>query len=73
MPSRDMTKKQFDAACARRGFVAQGFMGYYKLGNTGLSVSILNTPKSRRAALAYLIQSHDKEVIANKKRNGETQ
>jgi hypothetical protein len=53
--TRDLTKRQFDAACARRGFKASGFMGYYEIGH-GTSVSVLNAGDNRRARLAYLIR-----------------
>lgn len=53
--SRDMTKKQFDDACNRRGFKPAGFMGYYDIGH-GRHVSALNAGSNRRNQLAYLIQ-----------------
>lgn len=59
--TRDMTKQQFQAACKRRGFVHE-FDGYYKLGDTGVSVAVQNAGPNRRARLAYLIQSHDDAV-----------
>jgi hypothetical protein len=53
---RDMTKAAFDAACERRGFQPQGFMGYYSLGgDTVALVSVLNAGPRRRDRLAYLI------------------
>ncbi len=60
---RDLTQKQFDAACSRYGFVRQGFLGYYDVGN-GTQVSILNAPQSRRAALSYLIRQSEKAPSA---------
>jgi len=53
---RDLTKAQFDAACARRGFTWDGgiFM-YYHVGHNTY-VSILNAGDNRRAQLAYLIR-----------------
>ena len=56
---RDMTNKQFLAACQRRGFRFQGFMGYVTVAR-GVSVSILNAGPNRRAQLAYLIQNAER-------------
>ena len=52
--TRDLSKKQFDAACARHDFTAQ-FMGYYDVGN-GWHVNKFNAGDRRRDQLAYLIR-----------------
>lgn len=67
--SRDMTQKQFDDACNRRGFKPAGFMGYYDIGH-GRHVSALNAGSNRRNQLAYLIQESaraESEVAAEAK------
>lgn len=51
-----MTKSQFNAACKRHGFRAEGFMGYYSLPGTNTLVPISNAGNRRRSQLAYLIQ-----------------
>lgn len=58
--ARDLTKAQFDAACARRGFTWDGgiFM-YYHVGHE-VYVSILNAGTNRRDQLAYLIREASK-------------
>jgi hypothetical protein len=68
---RDMSKKDFDAACERRGFEPQPFLGYYKL-PSGIHVSILNAKRNRRAQLAYLImaESREQKDIAEAERLG---
>lgn len=53
-PMRDLTKRQFDAACERHEFKRE-FMGYYNVGH-GVSVYARNAGNSRRAQLAYLIR-----------------
>ncbi len=60
---RDMTTRQFVAACERRGFGAIGYMGYTPLAppcdNT--HVSVHNAGSCRlRAILAYLIAEQAK-------------
>lgn len=55
MNTRDMSKKQFDAACERWGFRRIGFLGYYEVGH-GVSASILNRT-TRREQLKFLIES----------------
>jgi hypothetical protein len=57
--ARDMTKAQFEAACKRRGFGAEGFLGYYLL-PCGVGVSVLNAGPTYRAQLAYLIAEQAK-------------
>ena len=58
---RDMTERQFQAACERHGFRAVGFMGYYALPPDGTRhVCALNGGRSRRAMLAYLIRESDR-------------
>lgn len=59
MERRDMTKRQFNEACKRHGFVPEPFLGYVRLGDTKTSVSILNCGTSRREQLAYLIERHE--------------
>lgn len=59
---RDMTKAKFRKECERYGFVPQGFLGYYKLGDTDSHVSIENAGTRRRDQLAYLIREHQKAV-----------
>ena len=58
--TRDMTKREFDSACARYGFKPCGFMGYYSLADAPVNVSILNAGKHRRAQLAYLLREYEK-------------
>lgn len=53
--ARDMTQAQFDRACEKRGFVRQGFLGYYCLADTSVRVSVTNVGTRRRTQLAYLI------------------
>jgi hypothetical protein len=53
---RDMTQREFDAACQRYGFKAKGFAGYYAL-PCGVETSILNAGPTRRARLAHLIET----------------
>jgi hypothetical protein len=57
--TRDLTERQFNAACARHGFKSRHFMGYYEVGN-GLETSVLNAGNRRRDQLAYLIQQSEK-------------
>ena len=57
---RDMTRKQFEAACERRGFKPEGFMGYY-FTPSGFSISALNAGPNKRAQLAYLIKENERE------------
>lgn len=56
---KDLTEKQFLAACNRRGIARKGF-GYYNVGN-GLNVYRWNAGNNRRAQLAYLIREQEKE------------
>lgn len=60
--SRDMTKAQFKAACNRRGFKSEGFMGYYRLEYEGrqVLVSVWNAGDRGRDQLAYLIRQFEK-------------
>jgi hypothetical protein len=58
MPVRDLTQKQFDAKCERRGF-RRAFMGYYEVGH-GLSVYARNAGERRRDQLAYLIREAER-------------
>ena len=58
---RDMTQKQFDAACARRGFVREHF-GYYRLGTTSVRAYGGNGGPSFRGILAYLIKAHERAM-----------
>lgn len=57
---RDMSQREFDAACIRRGFKKGYMLGYYEL-PSGLHVSILNARPTRRAQLAYLIKCDVRE------------
>jgi len=59
MSQRDMSKKQFDEACASHGFKAHGFLGYYELPCKTM-VSILNAGNNRRQQVAYLIRMEAK-------------
>ena len=56
--TRDISQAQFDRECAKRGFVAQGFLGYYSMPDVGIRVSIHNAGARRRTQLAYLIGEH---------------
>jgi hypothetical protein len=60
--TRDLTKKQFAEALERGSFVAQGFLGYYRLPIEGhnVCVSIWNAGTRRRDQLAYLHQQTKK-------------
>lgn len=58
--ARDLSQKQFDDACKRRGFENEGFMGYYKLPQGCCSVSVWNVGKRRRDQLAYLIKENER-------------
>lgn len=63
MTTRDLTFKQFRAACERAGFVPEGFFGYYRLPVPGhVAVSAWNAGDSRRAQLAYLHRRTDEEL-----------
>lgn len=53
----DMTKREFDAACKRRGFKPVG-NGYYDLGLPGIHLAPILNHDTRRAQLAYLIKNH---------------
>lgn len=66
--TRDMSKKEFGAACERRGFEPEGVMGYYRLNLPGRHhcVSVYNAGDRRRDQLAYLIREQEKaETSAN--------
>lgn len=58
--TRDMTQKQFDAACARYGF-KRTFLGYYAV-TPNLHVYKFNAGDRRRDQLAYLIRMAEKEL-----------
>jgi hypothetical protein len=61
--SRDMTRREFDAACVRYGFKPQ-CLGYYDIGNNW-HVNKLNGGNRRRDQLAYLIRmSEEKAALA---------
>lgn len=61
---RDISIKNFHAACKRHGFKPQHILGYYDIGQ-GACVSILNAGSRRRDQLAYLIREA-KKVAGNK-------
>ena len=52
----DMTKRQFRAACKRRGFIPRRYFGNFSVPGTNTSVSVWNAGDRRRDQLAYLIQ-----------------
>ena len=63
---RDLTKGQFDRACQRRGFTPTGVFGYCRIGYYGanpVEVSIHNAGRNRRAQLAYLIKSAERDGV----------
>lgn len=63
--SRDLTQREFDRACARRGFVPT-FLGYYELPDTGrVHVCSFNAGSRRRDRLAYLIRQHERLAAAH--------
>jgi hypothetical protein len=62
MIKRDLTKRQFKAACERYGFRPGGFLGYYRI-TENTSVSVLNAGDRLRDRLAYLIAARDKAKI----------
>lgn len=59
---RDMTKGQFRKECERYGFKPTGFLGYYRLPDVAVEVSVLNAGSRRRSQLAYLIREHEKAL-----------
>lgn len=61
---RDMTQRQFAEALARHGMREQGIMGYVDVGIPGhsLHVSKFNAGDNRRAQLAYLLRSKEREM-----------
>jgi hypothetical protein len=63
MPTKspDMTQREFDAACERRGFVSGCALGYYHI-TKNISVSVWNAGRNatRREQLKYLIAEHKK-------------
>lgn len=65
--TRDLTKCQFDAATARRGFTQTGVFGYFRHPDlAGLHLPpVCNADWSvnRRATLAYLIQQLNKHGV----------
>ena len=69
MAARDMTEKQFKAACIKHGFKSDGCLGYFRLpgGKGNTNVSILNAGSNRRAQLAYLLKENDKAIKREKK------
>lgn len=56
--TRDLTQKQFEAACKRHGFETYGMLGYFRLPDTDVRVSVLNAGSRRRDQLSYLIQKN---------------
>lgn len=71
MTTRDISDKEFKAACERRGFEPRIFgLGYYQL-PCGVSVSVFNAPRdTNRARLAYLIRK-EKHWAAKKREQKE--
>lgn len=63
---RDLTEKQFKAACKRHGFKPIRVLGYYDLG--GIHVSIYNAGPTIREKLSYLIKEKEKYVSNHKPR-----
>lgn len=60
MKTRDLTQREFDAACTRRRFLRQAWAAsYYDVGR-GFCVSIRNAAPTRRAQLAYLIRQSER-------------
>lgn len=56
--SRDMTRRQFEAACERYGFEPVGLLGYFKLpSDPDCCVSVLNAGRRRRDQLRYLLEA----------------
>lgn len=68
--ARDMTRREFEAACERRGFrrIPLG-MGYYALPDTPVQVYARNGGRRRRDQLAYLIREHEKVLAEETARN----
>lgn len=58
---KDMTRREFDAACSRRGFIPTGVLGYYRI-TDNVSVSVFNcgVNATYREILKYLIAQHKK-------------
>jgi hypothetical protein len=56
---RDMTRKQFESACARRGFKRE-CLGYFRI-TENVCVYARNGGDKRRDQLAYMIQQEKKE------------
>lgn len=62
MPARDLTAREFQAACRRHG-IKRDFFGYYDVGN-GLLAYARNDGSRRRDQLAYLIKrQRDVELL----------
>lgn len=53
----DMSKREFNAACNRRGFKSVG-NGYYDFGLPGIHLAPILNQTTRRSQLAYLISCH---------------
>ena|GEM_PF-5838321 len=65
---RDLTQKQFDAACAARGF-QRDLLGYYRLPNSSVYVHARNAGPRRRSQLAYLIQQNEQHLADSEHRS----
>ena len=65
---RDISEKQFIAACKRRGWtISQTMFGYVRSAE-GLSVSRLNCDGTRRQQLAYLVRQFQRlEKLCHRK------
>ena len=69
---KDMTLREFNAACARRGYTASGVLGYYNVTkDTSVSVFNVGPAASWRQKLAYLI--HQEKLALLKDRNHKKQ
>ena len=73
--TRDLSKREFDAACKRENFTP-GFWGFYDLACGGVMVNVLNAGPRWRDRLAYLMRERSKwqEKIAREtaaRKNGD--
>ncbi len=66
--TRDMSQREFDAACERHGFRPGGVMGYYAKVNTRISAWNAGRNATRRQKLAYLIAAFERSAQAAEQR-----
>lgn len=59
---RDLTAEQFHYRATKLGFKPGGFMGYWQLPNSTLSVSVWNAGTRRRDQLRYLLREEKRDI-----------